>query len=177
MLTKLIEKLNHERKNAIKNGIYHLIQIKFSYNSNRIEGSGLTYEQTAHDEVIGGFKKHPNFVGNSTTTRPKLVESELTNLVKNYQRNLEVSLENIIDFHVAFEKIHPFSDGNGRVGRLVMFKECLKNNIMPFIIENEHKAFYYRGIKEYDNTKDYLKDTILQSQDNFNEMVSYFFSK
>lgn len=232
MLTKLIEKLNHERKNAIKNGIYHLIQIKFSYNSNRIEGSGLTYEQTAHifdksvliteknaniklddifetinhfecvnhllesyqeplsleyfktlhkilkkncsDEVIGGFKKRPNFVGNSTTTRPQLVESELTNLVKNYQRNLEVSLENIIDFHVAFEKIHPFSDGNGRVGRLVMFKECLKNNIMPFIIENEHKAFYYRGIKEYDNTKGYLKDTILQSQDNFNEMVSYF---
>ncbi|MGN8508348.1 Fic family protein [Helicobacter pylori] len=156
MLTKLIEKLNHERKNAIKNGIYHLIQIKFSYNSNRIEGSGLTYEQTAHDEVIGGFKKHPNFVGNSATTRPQLVESELTNLVKNY-------------------KIHPFSDGNGRVGRLVMFKECLKNNIMPFIIENEHKAFYYRGIKEYDNTKGYLKDTILQSQDNFNEMVSYFF--
>ncbi|MCQ2759560.1 Fic family protein, partial [Helicobacter pylori] len=92
------------------------------------------------------------------------------------QRNLEVSLENIIDFHMAFEKIHPFSDGNGRVGRLVMFKECLKNNIMPFIIENEHKAFYYRGIKEYDNTKGYLKDTILQSQDNFNEMVSYFFS-
>ncbi|GAA8414553.1 Fic family protein [Helicobacter pylori] len=234
-LSKLIEKLNHERKNAIKNGIYHLIQIKFSYNSNRIEGSGLTYEQTAHifdksvliteknaniklddifetinhfecvnyllesyqeplsleyfktlhkilkkncsDEVIGGFKKRPNFVGNSATTRPQLVESELTNLVKNYQRNLEVSLENIIDFHVAFEKIHPFSDGNGRVGRLVMFKECLKNNIMPFIIENEHKAFYYRGIKEYDNTKGYLKDTILQSQDNFNEMVSYFFSK
>lgn len=175
MLTKLIEKLNHERKNAIKNGIYHLIQIKFSYNSNRIEGSGLTYEQTAHDEVIGGFKKHPNFVGNSATTRPQLVESELTNLVKNYQRNLEVSLENIIDFHVAFQKIYPFSDGNGRVGRLVMFKECLKNNIMPFIIENEHKAFYYRGIKEYDNTKGYLKDTILQSQDNFNEMVSYFF--
>ncbi len=231
-LTKLIEKLNHERKNAIKNGIYHLIQIKFSYNSNRIEGSGLTYEQTAHifdksvliteknaniklddifetinhfecmnhllesykeplsleyfktlhkilkkncsDEVIGGFKKHPNFVGNSATTRPQLVESELTNLVKNYQRNLEVSLENIIDFHVAFEKIHPFSDGNGRVGRLVMFKECLKNNIMPFIIENKHKAFYYRGIKEYDNTKGYLKDTILQSQDNFNEIVSYF---
>lgn len=175
MLTKLIEKLNHERKNAIKNGIYHLIQIKFPYNSNRIEGSGLTYEQTAHDEVIGGFKKHPNFVGNSATTRPQLVESELTNLVKNYQRNLEVSLENIIDFHVAFQKIYPFSDGNGRVGRLVMFKECLKNNIMPFIIENEHKAFYYRGIKEYDNTKGYLKDTILQSQDNFNEMVSYFF--
>ncbi|GAA7813376.1 hypothetical protein HpCOL19_14630 [Helicobacter pylori] len=154
MLTKLIEKLNHERKNAIKNGIYHLIQIKFSYNSNRIEGSGLTYEQTAHifdksvliteknaniklddifetinhfecvnhllesykeplsleyfktlhkilkkncsDEVIGGFKKHPNFIGNSATTRPKLVESELTNLVKNYQRNIEVSLENIV---------------------------------------------------------------------------------
>ncbi|MCG3026017.1 Fic family protein, partial [Helicobacter pylori] len=203
MLTKLIEKLNHERKNAVKNGIYHLIQIKFSYNSNRIEGSSLTYEQTAHifdksalitekneniklddifetinhfecvnhllesykeplnleyfktlhkilknncsDAIIGGFKKHPNFVGDSATTRPKLVKSELTNLVKNYQRNIEVSLENIIDFHVAFEKIHPFSDGNGRVGRLVMFKECLKNNIMPFIIENEHKAFYYRG--------------------------------
>ncbi len=92
------------------------------------EPLSLEYFKTLHkilkkncsDEVIGGFKKHPNFVGNSATTRPQLVESELTNLVKNYQRNLEVSLENIIDFHVAFEKIHPFSDGNGRVGRLVM---------------------------------------------------------
>ncbi|MFP6165705.1 Fic family protein [Helicobacter pylori] len=235
MIAKLIEKLNHERKNAIKNGIYHLIQIKFSYNSNRIEGSSLTYEQTAHifdksalitekneniklddifetinhfecvnhllesykeplsleyfktlhkilkkncsDEVIGDFKKHPNFVGDSATTRPKLVKSELTNLLQHYHSLTATSLENIIDFHVAFEKIHPFSDGNGRVGRLVMFKECLKNNIMPFIIENEHKAFYYRGIREYDKTKGYLKDTILQSQDNFNEMVSYFFSK
>ncbi|WP_240639833.1 Fic family protein, partial [Helicobacter pylori] len=114
------------------------------------EPLSLEYFKTLHkilkkncsDEVIGGFKKHPNFVGNSATTRLQLVESELTNLVKNYQSNIEVSLENIIDFHVAFEKIHPFSDGNGRVGRLVMFKECLKNNIMPFIIENEHKAFY-----------------------------------
>ncbi len=234
-LSKLIEKLNHEKNNAIKNGIYHLIQIKFSYNSNRIEGSSLTYEQTAHifdksaliteknenirlddifetinhfecvnyllesykeplsleylktlhkilknncsDEIIGGFKKHPNFVGDSATTRPQLVESELTNLLQRYHSLIATSLENIIDFHVAFEKIHPFSDGNGRVGRLVMFKECLKNNIMPFIIENEHKAFYYRGIREYHNTKGYLKDTILQSQDNFNEMVSYFFSK
>ncbi|GAA9159471.1 Fic family protein [Helicobacter pylori] len=234
-LSKLIEKLNHEKKNAIKNSIYHLIQIKFSYNSNRIEGSSLTYEQTAHifdksalitekneniklddifetinhfecvnyllesfkeplsleyfktlhkilknncsDEIIGGFKKHPNFVGDSTTTRPQLVGSELTNLLQRYHSLTETSLENIIDFHVAFEKIHPFSDGNGRVGRLVMFKECLKNNIMPFIIENEHKAFYYMGIREYHKTKGYLKDTILQSQDNFNEMVSYFFSK
>ncbi|GAA8632362.1 Fic family protein [Helicobacter pylori] len=234
-LSKLIEKLNHEKKNAIKNGIYHLIQIKFSYNSNRIEGSSLTYEQTAHifdksaliteknenirlddifetinhfecvnhllesykeplsleyfktlhkilknncsDEVIGGFKKHPNFVGDSVTTRPQLVEKELTNLLQRYHSLTATNLENIIDFHVAFEKIHPFSDGNGRVGRLVMFKECLKNNIMPFIIENEHKAFYYRGIREYHKTKGYLKDTILQSQDNFNEMVSYFFSK
>ncbi|OPG45340.1 hypothetical protein BGL75_03120 [Helicobacter pylori] len=77
-------------------------------------------------------------------------------------------------YRILVAVCNPFSDGNGRVGRLVMFKECLKNNIMPFIIENEHKAFYYRGIKEYDNTKGYLKDTILQSQDNFNEMVSYF---
>ncbi len=235
MIAKLIEKLNYERKNAIKNGIYHLIQIKFSYNSNRIEGSSLTYEQTAHifdksilitekneniklddifetinhfecvnyllesyqeplsleyfktlhkilknncsDAIIGDFKKHPNFVGDSATTRPQLVKNELTNLLQRYHILTATSLENIIDFHVAFEKIHPFSDGNGMVGRLVMFKECLKNNIMPFIIENEHKAFYYRGIKvkEYDNTKGYLKDTILQSQDNFNEMVSYFF--
>ncbi|MGL2513447.1 Fic family protein, partial [Helicobacter pylori] len=172
MIAKLIEKLNYERKNAIKNGIYHLIQIKFSYNSNRIEGSGLTYEQTAHifdksalitekneniklddifetinhfecvnyllesyreplsleyfktlhkilkkncsDEVIGGFKKRPNFVGNSATTRPKLVGSELTNLLQRYHSLTATSLENIIDFHVAFEKIHPFSDGNGR---------------------------------------------------------------
>ncbi|EIE30639.1 Hypothetical protein HP17_06102 [Helicobacter pylori NCTC 11637 = CCUG 17874 = ATCC 43504 = JCM 12093] len=192
-LSKLIEKLNHERKNAIKNGIYHLIQIKFSYNSNRIEGSGLTYEQTAHifdksvliteknaniklddifetinhfecvnyllesyqeslsleyfktlhkilkkncsDEVIGGFKKRPNFVGNSATTRPQLVESELTNLVKNYQRNLEVSLENIIDFHVAFEKIHPFSDGNGRVGAI---------SDVQRMFEKQYHAFHHR---------------------------------
>ncbi|RVZ09143.1 Fic family protein [Helicobacter pylori] len=128
--------------------------------------------KTTYNEIIGAKKP---------TASPIMVQPRINNLCLKIQDeallNLsgEEKIKKIAEHHIEFEEIHPFSDGNGRVGRLVMFKECLKNNIMPFIIENEHKAFYYKGIKEYDNTKGYLKDTILQSQDNFNEMVSYFF--
>lgn len=151
-LTKLIEKLNHERKNAIKNVIYHLIQIKFSYNSNRIEGSGLTYEQTAHifDKSVLITEKNANIklddifeTINHFECVNYLLESCEEPLSLEYFKTLHKILKkNCSDEVIGGFKKHPFSDGNGRVGRLVMFKECLKNNIMPFIIENEHKAFY-----------------------------------
>ena len=230
-MNKILEILNEEKDRAFKNGLYHYIQIHFAYNSNHIEGSTLTKEQTrfiyekdsflAEDnqiiktndileaknhfrafdfilsnvfkplsqdfikelhflvkqncidiESIGEFKKKQNFVGDIKTTPPNKVEFEIQNLLANY--NNRQSFEDIIDFHFHFEKIHPFEDGNGRVGRLLMFKECLKNDIIPFIIDEEHKLFYYRGLKEYEKTRGYLVDTCLSCQDKFKELLEYF---
>lgn len=227
----ILEVLIEEKNKALKNGLYHYTQIHFAYNSNHIEGSTLTKEQTrliyekdsflanneqiiktndileaknhfkAFDfildnvyepinkdfikrlhflvkqnctdiENIGEFKKRQNFVGDIKTTPPHQVEQTLEKLLKNYADKKD--LESIIDFHFYFEKIHPFEDGNGRVGRLLMFKECLKNNLIPFIIDEEHRLFYYRGLREYENTKGFLIDTCLSCQDKFKEILEYF---
>ena len=125
---------------------------------------------------VGEYKKHKNFVGDITVSLPKNVSKDMKELLNWYNKIKKKSLEDIIEFHVKFEKIHPFQDGNGRVGRMVMFRECLNNDIMPFYIEDRNKDFYIRGIKEYQlhNEKGYLIDTCLNSQDNYEKLVNYF---
>lgn len=225
-----------EKKNNIKGGIYHKIQVDMTYNSNHIEGSRLTHEQTRYifetntigftdesikvddivetvnhfrciDEIIdhanssltekliknlhkilktgtsdskldwfavGDYKKLPNEVGGRDTTLPENVESEIKKLLSSYNNKKEKTLHDIIEFHVQFERIHPFQDGNGRIGRLIMFKECLKYNIVPFIIEDDIKMFYYHGLKEWNNEPGYLTDTCLSAQDKFKKYLDYF---
>ena len=232
----LLEVLKAEKKSGSKGGIYHKIQIELTYNSNHIEGSRLTHDQTRYifetntigiteegvrvddivetvnhfrciDEVIdnatlqlsekfikslhfilktgtsdsklewftvGDYKKLPNEVGGRDTTLPENVDYEMKKLLANYNANKEKTLHDIIEFHVQFERIHPFQDGNGRVGRLIMFKECLKHGIVPFIIEDKIKMFYYRGLKEWNQEKGYLTDTCLSAQDTFKNYLDYF---
>ena len=230
-ITKIKNELVKQKKSKFKGNIYHYSQVNFSYNSNKIEGSKLTSDQTEaifstssfitkNDELIklddltesinhfklfdymldnvdkpltkemiiemnkilkrntsdeenprynvGGFKIIPNVIGVVnviSTTAPKDVEKELEILLKEYNSKINLTLEDIIDFHYKFEKIHPFGDGNGRVGRIIMFKECLKNNIMPFIILDDNKLYYIRGLKEYTKDKMFLIDTIKYEQD------------
>ena len=229
--------LKYEMNNKIKGGIYHKIQIDFTYNSNHIEGSRLTHEQTryiyetnsigiekntisindimesvnhfrcidlvidranfqlsenfikklhfilktgtssSNNErfVVGDYKKYPNIVGNMETVKPENVAKEMQMLLKRYNEcNKCKTLTDILNFHYEFEKIHPFQDGNGRIGRLIMFKECLKNNIVPFIIYDDLKLFYYRGLNEWNNEKGYLIDTCLSAQDRFKTYLDYF---
>lgn len=229
--------LKYEMNNKIKGGIYHKIQIDFTYNSNHIEGSRLTHEQTryiyetnsigiekntisindimesvnhfrcidlvidranfqlsenfikklhfilktgtssSNNErfVVGDYKKYPNIVGNMETVKPENVAKEMQMLLKRYNEcNKCKTLTDILNFHYEFEKIHPFQDGNGRIGRLIMFKECLKNNIVPFIIFDDLKLFYYRGLNEWNNEKGYLIDTCLSAQDRFKTYLDYF---
>lgn len=234
----LLELLQEEKEMKLKGGLYHQTQIKLAYNSNRIEGSRLSEDQTRYiyetntvnmepdeaanvDDIIetvnhfscfdymlthvdeelteemikefhrllkrntsderkdwfrvGEYKARANVVGDMKTTVPAKVGSEMQKLLADYRRKKEINVQDIIDFHHRFESIHPFQDGNGRVGRIIMFKECLKNDIMPFIIEQEHKLFYYRGLKEYKEEKGYLTDTCLSAQDQYEKMVLYFF--
>ncbi len=124
---------------------------------------------------IGEYKMIPNVVGGRETSLPSDVPSDMRKLIDKYRRIESISLNDIIDFHYRFESIHPFQDGNGRVGRLIMFKECLAYGIVPFIIEDDHKFFYYRGLAEYPRTKGYLIDTCLSAQDNYKRVVNYFF--
>lgn len=232
----LLEILREEKKSSRKGGIYHKIQIDMTYNSNHIEGSRLTHDQTRYiyetntlgfenesvnvDDIVetvnhfrcidividdaekelsekfikelhrtlksgtsdsrrdwfalGEYKKLSNEVGGEETVLPEDVEKEMRGLLEKYNKSDSNNLDDIIDFHYEFEKIHPFQDGNGRVGRLIMFKECLKNNIVPFIIEDELKMFYYRGLKEWRREKGYLTDTILTAQDKFKTYLDYF---
>ena len=232
----LIDILQEEKSSGYAGGIYHKTQIELTYNSNHIEGSSLTYEQTRYifetntigvedgslnvDDVIetanhfrivsliidnakstltqefikklhlllkngtsdsrkdwfavGGYKKLPNEVGGMNTTLPEEVPEKMKELLNEYNVKEEKSLEDILDFHVKFEKIHPFQDGNGRVGRLIMFKECLKYNIIPFIIEDDLKMFYYRGLTEWETEKGYLRDTCLTAQDRYKAYLDYF---
>ena len=228
--------LQEEKKNRHSGGIYHKTQIDLTYNSNHIEGSRLTHDQTRYifetntigvenevlnvDDVIetsnhfrcidmiidhakapltekyikelhlilkngtsdsrkdwfavGNYKKMPNEVGGMETTLPENVAYKMKELLSEYNSKEEKSLEDILDFHVKFERIHPFQDGNGRVGRLIMFKECLKYNIVPFIIEDSLKLFYYRGLKEWYNEKGFLMDTCLTAQDRYAAYLDYF---
>ena len=123
---------------------------------------------------VGEYKKLPNEVGGKETAKPEDVATKIKALLKDYNQKEEHTLEEIIDFHYSFETIHPFQDGNGRVGRLIMFKECLKNNIVPFIIDEDLKMFYYRGLSEWNNEKGYLTDTCLAAQDKFKKYLDYF---
>ncbi len=232
----LLLRLNQEREKKIKGGIYHKIQIELTYNSNHMEGSRLTHDQTryiyetnsmnATDEVIkiddiietknhfkcidyvlakateplnenlilklhkilktgtsdseldwfavGAYKKLPNEVGGHETTPPQQVSDELKKLLIQYNNKKEKNLEDIIDFHVKFERIHPFQDGNGRVGRLIIFKECLNYGIVPFIIQDDLKLFYYRGISQWGKENGYLMDTCLTGQDRFIKYLDYY---
>ena len=232
----LLERLRAEKKASVKGGIYHKIQIELTYNSNHIEGSKLTHDQTRYifetntigaendalnvDDIIetanhfkcidmvidnatyrltekfikelhftlksgtsdsrkdwfnvGEYKKLPNEVDGKETAKPEDVANKIKELLKSYKQKDEHTLEEIIGFHYCFETIHPFQDGNGRVGRLIMFKECLKNNIVPFIIDEDLKMFYYRGLSEWNNEKGYLTDTCLAAQDKFKKYLEYF---
>ena len=133
-----------------------------------MRGSRLTRENWF---TLGGYKKVANRVGGKKTCPPEDVKKMMETIVYRYNRLSKITVEDIVEFHVKFERIHPFDDGNGRVGRLIMFKECLKNNIVPFIIEDELKAFYYRGIREWDNEKGYLIDTCLTEQDRYKSVL------
>lgn len=232
----LLDILKDEKTNKYSGGIYHKTQIDLTYNSNHMEGSHLTHEQTRYifetntigvgnevlnvDDVIetanhfrcidmiidngkstltekfikelhlvlkngtsdsrkdwfavGDYKKLPNEVGGMETVLPEKVANKMKALLTEYNAKEEKNFEDILDFHVRFERIHPFQDGNGRVGRLIMFKECLKYNIVPFIIEDKLKMFYYRGLKEWNNEKGYLIDTCLTAQDKYKAYLEYF---
>ena len=232
----LLDILKLEKESKLKGGIYHKVQIELTYNSNHIEGSRLTHDQTRYiyetntigltDDVInvddivetanhfrcidliidkanlnitenlikqlhfilkngttdsrknwfivGDYKKIPNEVGGRVTTSPEKVKDEVKSLIEWYNNIKNKTLNDIIEFHYRFEYIHPFQDGNGRVGRLLMFKECLKYNIVPFIIDEKLKMFYYRGLKEWKQEKGYLTDTCLTAQDQFKVYLDYF---
>lgn len=232
----LLDILQEEKSLGYAGGIYHKTQIELTYNSNHIEGSSLTHEQTRYifetntidvengslnvDDVIetanhfrlvsliidnaksvlteefikklhlllkngtsdsrkdwfavGDYKKLPNEVGGMNTTLPEEVPEKMKELLDEYNAKEEKSLDDVLDFHVKFEKIHPFQDGNGRVGRLIMFKECLKYNIIPFIIEDDLKMFYYRGLAEWETEKGYLRDTCLTAQGRYKAYLDYF---
>lgn len=232
----LLSILQEEKRTKYAGGIYHKTQIDLTYNSNHIEGSRLTHDQTRYmfetntigvenevlnvDDVIGTsnhfrcidliidhaastlsehfikklhhilktgtsdsredwfavgeYKRLPNEVGGMQTSLPEEVADRMKALLSDYNAVPKKTLDDILDFHVRFERIHPFQDGNGRVGRLIMFKECLKYNIVPFIIEENLKLFYYRGLKEWYNKKGYLTDTCLTAQDKYKAYLDYF---
>lgn len=232
----LLNQLKEQKDMKLKGGIYHRTQIDLTYNSNRIEGSKITHEQTRFifetntigaskesvlvDDIVetsnhfrcidliiekakfklteslikelhfllksgtsdsgkdwfnvGDYKKMPNEVGGNETCPPKEVSIKMKKLLSDYYKLEQKTIEDIIDFHQKFEIIHPFQDGNGRVGRLIMFKECLANNVVPFIIDDELKLFYYRGLQEWNNVKEFLLDTCLTAQDKYKIILNYF---
>lgn len=144
-----------------------------------IEMNKISKRNTSDEENprynVGGFKVVPNIIGIVNvinTTAPEDVEKEIDELLKDYNSKSNITLEDIIDFHYRFEKIHPFGDGNGRVGRIIMFKECLRNNIMPFIVLNDDKTYYIRGLKEYETDKMFLIDTIGHEQDLYEKICT-----
>ena len=239
-MENLISYLTEEKQAKRKGSLYHKTQVNLAYNSNRIEGSRLTEEQTRHifetrtigfkdeeavsvDDIIetsnhfvafdfmidniekqlsneiikefhkilktgtsdaqknwfavGDWKKRANEVGNIQTVLPQNVDNEMIKLNDWYNSIKEITFENIVEYHYYFEKIHPFQDGNGRVGRLIMFRECLHHNIIPFIIDDYHKQFYMRGLQQFENVKEYLIDTCLSAQDIYKEWVKYFYDE
>ncbi len=234
--TTLLEVLTAEKKTKLSGGIYHKVQIELTYNSNHIEGSRLTHDQTRYifetntigidggtvkvDDIVetanhfkcidliiqnakkpimetfikelhrtlksgttdarqdwfavGDYKRLPNTVGDMFTAQPEEVAEKMKELLFEYNAKKEKTFDDLLDFHYRFERIHPFQDGNGRIGRLLLFKECLKYNIVPFIIDEELKLFYYRGLKEWQSERGYLHDTCLMAQDKFKLYLDYF---
>ena len=232
----LLQRLREEMEMKLKGGIYHRTQIDLTYNSNHIEGSQLTHDQTRYifetntirlsDEAInvddivetinhfrcidyilehaeekltekfikhlhgllkastsdsrknwfavGEYKRLPNEVGGNETCPPEFVSARINELLSDYHHKKTKTLEDILDFHVRFERIYPFQDGNGRVGRLLMFKECLSNGLIPFIITDELKMFYYRGLSQWGHINGYLTDTCLTAQDQYKALLDYF---
>lgn len=232
----LLARLRMEKESMMPGGIYHLIQIEFAYNSNHIEGSKLTHDQTRYiyetntiglegetvnaDDVIetvnhfraldyiidharqhisesmikklhlilktgtqdsrrswfavGAYKRLENEVGGMTTARPEDVPEKMKDLIRQYNMSDNKTLKDLLDFHYRFERIHPFQDGNGRVGRLILFKECLRTGVLPFIIEDDIKLFYYRGLAEWPRQKGYLIGTAESQQNKFKEILSYY---
>ena len=232
----LLDVLRREKSASLPGGIYHKVQIELTYNSNHIEGSRLTHDQTRYifetntvgitndnvnvDDIVettnhfrcidiiienaantltegfikqlhrvlkngtsdsrrswfavGDYKRLPNEVGGRYTTLPENVAEEIKDLLSSYNAKKTKALEDILDFHYRFERIHPFQDGNGRVGRLILFKECLRNNIVPFIIDEDLKMFYYRGLAEWPNERGFLIGTCLTAQDKFKKFLDYF---
>ena len=236
-ITPLLAALREQKEMKLKGGIYHKTQIDLTYNSNHIEGSRLTHDQTryifetntigvtANETVnvndivetvnhfhcidliidkacdplseeqiktlhgilktgtsdsrkdwfaVGDYKRFPNEVGGQDTCEPEKVHDSIGRLIEDYNAKEQRTFEDILDFHVSFEKIHPFQDGNGRVGRLVMFKECLRAGVVPFIITDELKMFYYRGLREWGHINGYLTDTCLTAQDHYKAALDYF---
>lgn len=235
-LSPLLKTLREQKEGQVKGGIYHRVQIDLTYNSNHIEGSRLTHDQTRYifetntigvtdkavnvDDIIetanhfraidyiiketdgkltetyikqlhlilksgtsderkdwfrvGNYKKLPNEVGGNDTTTPENVHKEMKALLKEYNNKKNPTFEDILDFHQRLEAIHPFQDGNGRVGRLIMFRECLRNNYVPFIITDDLKIFYYNGLRNWPHIKGYLTDTCLTAQDNFKFLLDKF---
>ena len=169
----LLDILQEQKASKYSGGIYHKTQIDLTYNSNHIEKSG-TSDSRKDWFAVGDYKKLPNEVGGMDTALPEEVAGKMKALLTEYNAKEEKTFEDILDFHVKFERIHPFQDGNGRVGRLIMFKECLKYNIVPFIIEDNLKMFYYRGLKEWNNEKGYLMDACLTAQDKYKAYLDYF---
>lgn len=232
----LLVVLREQKDARLKGGIYHRTQIDLTYNSNHIEGSRLTHDQTRYifetntigiegesvrvDDIIettnhfrcidiiidraderlteslikelhavlkagtsdshrdwfavGDYKRLPNEVGGNDTTAPEDVKREMRALLAEYNAIKQKSFDDILDLHQRFEAIHPFQDGNGRMGRLIMFKECLANGIVPFIITDDLKMFYYRGLQQWPHIKEYLRDTCLTAQDNYKALLDYF---
>ena len=232
----LLDILHIEKKSKLSGGIYHKVQIELTYNSNHIEGSCLTHDETRYifetntigidkktinvDDIIetvnhfkcidmiidnanknisekliknlhkilknstsdsrkdwfavGEYKKLPNTVGDILTAQPNEVEKKMKKLITQYNAKKTKTLDDLLDFHYKFECIHPFQDGNGRIGRLLLFKECLKYNIVPFIIDEHLKLFYYRGLKERENERGFLRETCLMAQDKFKIYLNYF---
>ena len=231
----LLQTLRDEKSIRMPGGLYHELQVRMTYNSNRIEGSKLSEDQTrlifetntvdvgegipvddiietvnhfrAIDYVIdyvedaltedvikhlhrilkqstrdstlawfavGDYKKRANTVGGRETAKPKDVSARMQALLSDYEALETVSIDDIIRFHCEFERIHPFQDGNGRVGRLIALKECLRYNIVPFIVEDSKKMYYYRGLSEWDTEKGYLTDTCLDGQDTFKKLMAMF---
>lgn len=234
----LLNVLREEMQMNLKGGIYHSTQVKLAYNSNHMEGSRLSEDQTRYifetntigveeentainvDDIvetnnhfdafrylldvaeedlseqiikefhrilkngtsdsrkdwfrIGDYKLKPNMVGDKETSAPEQVEADMQKLLTAYHQIKEMTIEDLIAFHHRFESIHPFQDGNGRVGRLILFKECLKYGFVPIMIEDKYKQFYYRGLKEYEREKGYLTDTCLNGQDMYQALMNYF---
>ncbi len=234
----LLKTLREEKQMNLKGGIYHTSQIKLTYNSNHMEGSQLSEEQTRYifetntigmeadssavnvDDIIettnhfdafrylidvaeeelsemiikefhrilksgtsdsrrewfrvGEYKLKPNMVGDLETSLPENVKADMEKLLIDYREKKDMKIEDLIDFHYRFERIHPFQDGNGRVGRLILFKECLRHNFTPIVIEDRFEQFYYRGLAEYKKEKGYLTDTCLNGQDMYRKIMDYY---